>query len=595
MIVRPQPLVLVLVVSLPLFASGCPSVVCGPGTEEVDGVCLPIPADDDDDTTDDDDSATTDDDDATEVVDPGYPDFPDVVDVLTIQIRTGYGSFAGTDDNPLSVCLTETACFGLNVPDVDDFRVGEMDVYSWEGVGLARADVDRIQILSDEGQDKWMPHCMDIRFDGEPVYCNSLEGLEFGEEDDELTDWTDPDGLHQACDTCWEQSLTHGPMVGAVTDSTARVHLRADATRQVALHLGAADTEDAPVVAWLYPPASRDLTTEALVQGLTADTEYVFWVEIEGGAKSGFGSFRTAPAPGTPGELSVAFGSCTKADEQPAFAHARSMEPDLFLFIGDNHYANSPDLNALRWYYRWSMERDQRAQLLSETSILATWDDHDYVGNNTDGYDAGKETALRVFGEYWANPSAGTPEIEGVFFEHSWGDVDFFFVDDRYWRGFDDSVLGAPQTEWLLAALDASDATFKVLVCGSQWTSEGSSDSWASFLPARDAILDHISDNAIDGVVLLSGDVHRSEFRTTPRAAAGGYDIPEITSSPMATTNSSCGSDDLLLECFASNDYFISLDFDTAAPEPSMEAVIWDAAGVEQAAWMILASDLEGP
>jgi hypothetical protein len=211
-----------------LLLPACPALVCGPGTVEVDGVCLPTDDDDatddddgtgddddatdddddddDDDATDDDDDATDDDDaaddDDTEPEDPGYPDFPEVIDILTISIRTGYDTFAGTDSNSLSVCLSETDCFPLNVPDVDDFRVGEMDVYSFEGVGLPRADVDRVEIRSNNGDDRWTARCMDLRFDGEPVYCNTIDEY-FGEEGgDELTSWIDPDGLHNPCDTC---------------------------------------------------------------------------------------------------------------------------------------------------------------------------------------------------------------------------------------------------------------------------------------------------------------------------------------------------------------------------------------------------------
>ena len=136
---------------LPLLcssASACPQALeCGPGTLERDGVCLPAdeaptfpPGDDDDDDT------------PAPPPDPGYPEYPDVVDQLSISIRTGDGVFDGTDENDLDVCLKATSCYHLNVADVDDFRVGEIDVYHWEGVGLPRADVDRVEFRSTNGQ-----------------------------------------------------------------------------------------------------------------------------------------------------------------------------------------------------------------------------------------------------------------------------------------------------------------------------------------------------------------------------------------------------------------------------------------------------------
>ena len=44
--------------------------------------------------------------------------------------------------------------------------------------------------------------------------------------------------------------------------------------------------------------------------------------------------------------------------------------------------------------------------------------------------------------EYWANPGYGTESTVGTFFQWSWGDVDFFLLDDRYHRGLEDSILG---------------------------------------------------------------------------------------------------------------------------------------------------------
>jgi alkaline phosphatase D len=380
-------------------------------------------------------------------------------------------------------------------------------------------------------------------------------------------------------------------MIGTVGPDSAKFLFRADATRRAALHLGPLGAP-LPVVAWIYPEASRDFVGEPEVLGLLPDTDYVYFLEIDDVVQGGLEIFRTAPEVGAPVDVSIAFGSCSRYDDQPIWPFIQALDPDLFFFIGDNHYANSADLNALRWYYRWGMERAGRAELLASVPSMATWDDHDYVGNNTDGDDAGKETALRVFDEYWANPSGGTEATPGVFFSWSHGDIDFFFLDVRYYRGFDNSILGAEQTQWLYDGLDASTATFKLLLSGSQWTSHGSSDSWATFPEATAALYEHIRDQAIDGVVLLSGDVHRSEFRLNP-GADGGYDFPEIVSSPLANSQSSCGGDGELLACFNSSSYWATLDIDTTVADATLLATIWDETGVEMAAWMILASELE--
>ena len=526
--------------------------------------------------------------------DPGYPPFGDTIETLTIDLRTGYSTYDGTDANQLSLCITDTDCFSLDTAAVNDFRRGEVDSYAFEGLQIPRRAVDRVEIRSANGTDLWRPSCLALTFDGEPVYCEDRLGMPFGDQPNELQQWSDPAGLHRRCNRCFGSPITHGPMVGAVGPSDARILYRADATRRVAVHVARADDITAGwSVQWRYPAVQRDFTDVVHLTDLEPNTEYTYFFEVEGELAAGLHTLRTAPATGTSGQTRVAFGSCTRSDEQPIFEHVRALRPDLFFFVGDNHYANTDDLNGLRWHYRWGMSRAQRAELLGETSVLATWDDHDFTGNNTDGTEPGKDVALRVFGEYWANPAAGTANTRGVFFQHAWGDVDFFFLDDRYHRGFDDSLLGAAQTAWLQTALAASSATFKLIVNGSQWTAAGSGDSWAAFLPARDALFDFIRDQRVEGVVLLTGDVHRTELRTIARRAAGGYDLPEIVSSPLANSNSTCRASAELRTCLDEGNFFITLDIDTASAEPSLTARVIDEYARERDTWRILRSDLE--
>ena len=74
-------------------------------------------------------------------LDPGTPSYSDVVDTVIVSIRTGDGTNDGTNKNKLSLCLSASDCFPLDVLDVDDFRVGEMDVYHFEGLALPRANI----------------------------------------------------------------------------------------------------------------------------------------------------------------------------------------------------------------------------------------------------------------------------------------------------------------------------------------------------------------------------------------------------------------------------------------------------------------------
>ncbi len=588
-------------------------VTCGPGTVDRDGVCLPnAQAASGGGATTGGTGASTGTaggggaggEGAGGPVDPGYPDFPETVDVLSVAIRTGSGPFDGTDANGLSLCLNATECFPLDAADVDDFRVGEVDVYHFEGIALPRSAVDRVELRSVNGTDAWRPGCIELGFDGEPVYCDDDLGALLGNGNGagEATTWSDPSALHLGCGACYPDTMTHGPMVGAVSDVDARLTLRTDATRRVAVRLLRDGVSTAPIAAYVYPSPKDDFVGEVLLTGLEPETQYQATFEIEGELAPRTASFRTMPAStGTGGsKLRFAFGSCAKDFDQPIFDTIAQTAPDAFFFVGDNHYANSPDRDSLRWYYRRSLEVPERGLLLSHTPTLATWDDHDFVGNNTIGSSPGKATALRVFSEYWANPSVGTPATPGVFFTHRMGDVEVFFLDDRYYRSDEadpnGTMLGAEQTAWLETELEASTATFKLLITGSMWSTTGG-ESWSDFPAARSALFDFIRDQGIDGVVLLAGDVHRSELRWVERTGAGAYDLPELVASPLANVNSTCPAsppaDATGVACVDDSDFFITVDVDTTVADPTLTARIVEVGGVTRGTLTVKRSDLE--
>lgn len=512
--------------------------------------------------------------------DPGPPDFPQIVDVLTVAVRTSDVTNAGTDSNAISVCLTATDCRQLNIPDVNDFRRGEIDVYHFEGFGVARDDIDRVELRSENGVDAWRPACVEVRLDGEPVHCQDDIEVWMGSENEELASWIDPGGVTEDCDTCYPSKLTHGPMRGALGSDTTRLWVRTEATRPVGLKMGLEENlDDAPVVAWAYPRPQDDFTAVLEVPQVPAGLDWHYELEIDG-VPMGLDAppIQTAPSPGTPVNFHFAFGSCSRDLEQPIFTAIDATDPALFLFVGDNHYANSNNLEAVRWAYRRFRKLPPRAALLAHTPILSTWDDHDFVGNNTDGTDPLKYNALQAFSEYWANPSYGTDATPGVFHRYAYGDVEFFFVDDRYHRNVEtDSMLGAAQRDWIITALGESSATFKFLVSGSVWTEHGSSDSWAAYLTERDQLFDAIEDQAIDGVVLLSGDIHRSQIRWIDPTGEG-YPLLELTSSPLATGPGNCANQPDWEDCYEGNS-FIEVNVDTTVPNPTLHAIIRDELG----------------
>lgn len=339
-------------------------------------------------------------------------------------------------------------------------------------------------------------------------------------------------------------------MIGAVDSSTLTLWCRLSGPFEVTFRY--ADNplmEGSQIAPTVVATEESDFTAVVQIEGLKPSTRY--WLEplVEGSRSKYQGKklpFVARTAPGEPSQFSVAFGSCARVHEdaeQLIWKQVVAAEPDLFFWLGDSIYADTliPDIIAEEYRKQRSVLSLQ--PLLRSTPQLAIWDDHDFGLNDHDEENPLRADALNIFKQYWANPSYGTFDDPGVYFKYEYGGVDFFFLDVRYHRTpyytKDDAsktMLGTRQEAWLKEGLRNSTAPFKVLVSGSGWTSlkgpEG--DSWASFLTERDRLFDWIRDEAVSGVLLLSGDTHRAELYAIPWSEKGGYDLYEFVSSPLA-------------------------------------------------------------
>ena len=515
----------------------------------------------------------------TEPSDPGLPELGDSVETVSVTLRTWDEGYAGTDDT-LRLCLAG-ACWGLYRDDWNDNERGAVEVFHLEGGGLAPSSLSEAALQIDDGGDQYRPECLAVSLDGHPWLSHDELAVKLGDQSDEVGELTLPAELNSL--GCWDSVLTHGPIWSAPEPGSLGLSYRLDATRRVELFALRSGLEHLVHVG--YPAPEDDFTEQVRLDGL-ASGDWRIRMEVDGVEVGRW--TRTVPT-GEESTLRFAFGSCSKDTEtQPIFETLADWDPELFLFVGDNHYGNTADLGAQRQNYRQMRDVPERARFVTSVPLLATWDDHDYVGNNTDASDPGGEVALQAFSEYWANPSYGTEELPGAFTRHRLGSVEFFLVDDRSFRGTDDSLLGAEQTAWLLDGLEDSTATFKFVACGSQFSSEGSSDSWASFEAARVGLLSELDRRAVSGVVFLSGDIHRSELRLDP-----GTRVPEWTSSHLAYPTPSPCTSESWLACYDEGPAFIGVEVDTSLADPVAKASIIALDGSVQATHSVALSELQ--
>jgi alkaline phosphatase D len=341
--------------------------------------------------------------------------------------------------------------------------------------------------------------------------------------------------------------LLEGPMIGATTPDSVTIWSRASGALNIAVEY-ASDRSfaDAKLTKTTLAREDDGLTARITVDGLQPDTEYWYRIKAEGiDDRHQPLPFKVRTAPARPRPIRIAFGSCARiqiGDRQPVFDAIAAMEPDLFLWLGDNIYADSDAEAAFNDMYGRQRSVGSLQPLLRSVPQLAIWDDHDFGYNDSDGSNPVKDMTLRLFRQWWANPASGLPDTPGVFFRHSFGPIDIFMLDGRYYRDKPadpdtptKTMLGADQKAWLKRELKDSRATFKILASGTGWSSaERDGDSWAKYRHERDEILDYIRDNRIFGCFGISGDVHMGEANCVPWSESGGYDFYDLVSSGLA-------------------------------------------------------------
>jgi alkaline phosphatase D len=361
-------------------------------------------------------------------------------------------------------------------------------------------------------------------------------------------------------------ALTDEPIVGATTGNTATFWVRAVSEADWAVRVWPrAAPEQARRI--FGPTLTRDSDYVGVLEvaGLRPSTAYAYRIEL-GAPGAGLssldgrgGEFRTLAPLGARGKLRIVLGADIGTQpKQPIFDQIRETDPDLLLLLGDNVYADriGVDFPSYAQAYVEGWQIRNLAALLSNVPSLMIWDDHEIVDNFAPGLSDRYAPARRAY-ELFVNSRNPAPARAGaLYYTFDAADVSFFVLDERSHRspedqpdGPDKSMLGAEQKRALLAWLACSPARLKVIVSSvtfSDWSTSGN-DSWAGYTSEREEIFSYIAAQAIDDVLLVSGDQHWSalfryarlhyrfyEFMPTPLSKATRYARAEATPEILA-------------------------------------------------------------
>jgi alkaline phosphatase D len=251
----------------------------------------------------------------------------------------------------------------------------------------------------------------------------------------------------------------------------------------------------------------------------------------------------------------ILFGSCVKQDQPaPIFEQIVSQRPELFVFLGDNIYADTLDMDVMRAKYA-KLSSDHGFQtLINSCPILATWDDHDYGANDAGSDYAQRAKSQQIFVDFWGD-AVNSPRRKrpGVYDARIFGPPDqrvqVILLDTRYFRGplakgkrrtggpylpsSDRTVtmLGEAQWRWLEEQL-RQPAEIRIVASSIQCVAQAAGqETWSNLPHERHRLFDLIAETDACGVLIISGDRHWAELSVENTLAP--YPIFDLTSSSL--------------------------------------------------------------
>jgi len=253
----------------------------------------------------------------------------------------------------------------------------------------------------------------------------------------------------------------------------------------------------------------------------------------------------------------IGVGSCAKQDRpQPLLDKASSRKPDVFVYLGDNIYGDTENMEELKAKYETLGAKPEYQHLNDSTRIIATWDDHDYGANDSGREYPKKEESKEIFLDFFNEPADSLRRTHpGVYTVYEFGPkrkrVQIILLDLRTFRsrlirsrtkpdiphagpylprGSNKAILmGEEQWSWLEQKLKRP-AKLRLIGSSVQFAAEFHGwESWANFPKERERFIKLIIDTQAEGVILMSGDMHYGELSKMTKDVP--YPLYDFTSS----------------------------------------------------------------
>ena len=257
----------------------------------------------------------------------------------------------------------------------------------------------------------------------------------------------------------------------------------------------------------------------------------------------------------------IAFGSCAHQDkEQPLLLEALKYKPDLFIYLGDNIYGDTRDMELLKSTYSKLSAKVEFQELKKNTPILSVWDDHDYGENDKGRHYPFQKESKEIFMNFWNIPQeSDRRKHEGIYgveyVQIGTKTLQILLLDTRSFRDDlvknepknpvykndyipnhqkDSTLLGNTQWKWLENEL-SKKADIRIIASSLQFGHEYNGyESWTNMPEEQAKFVALIEKTEANGVLFISGDVHWGEISKMPTDKT--YPLYDVTSSGITQT-----------------------------------------------------------
>eukprot|EP01087_Luapelamoeba_hula_P013909 TRINITY_DN400_c1_g1_i1.p1 TRINITY_DN400_c1_g1~~TRINITY_DN400_c1_g1_i1.p1 ORF type:complete len:454 (-),score=44.97 TRINITY_DN400_c1_g1_i1:21-1382(-) len=239
----------------------------------------------------------------------------------------------------------------------------------------------------------------------------------------------------------------------------------------------------------------------------------------------------------------LAFGSCnheTATDKQHIWTTIAAWKPDVWVWLGDVVYADTKVFTVV-WHPsptrvmhdKYALQKKNphyHAFLHSQTntSVIGTWDDHDFGKNNGGSEYVDRKASQQLFLEFLDEPRDSPRwKQSGVYGSYTYGppgkQLKIILLDVRYNRdlphasepGASVDMLGQEQWQWLEEQVEDARKHSNMLLVGSGIqvlpSDKPFQEKWSTWPESRKRLMALLRSTRIP-TFILSGDVHYAEI-----------------------------------------------------------------------------------